>query len=168
MRKSQSTSAYDRMVRLLARRDHSRMELRQKLSKWEHPSEEIDDVIARAEDCGWLKDERLLAERESERLSRQGKSASQIRQWLRKRGLPEARTSNEESETIAILKVIERAWPRLLRSAHKAHSKNQKARQTLEGELKLRLHRLLMARGFSGPPVSKAIQAAIVQFRSEV
>ena len=48
--------AYDRMVMLLSRRDHSIKELKEKLKKAEHPQEEIDEAIEFATTKGWLPD----------------------------------------------------------------------------------------------------------------
>lgn len=158
-------SAIDRLVKLLAKRDHSRLELKEKLQKAEHSQDEILEALAFAEDRKWLKDDAELAARESARLSRAGKSRRQIEVWLKKKGLPLQRIQGPDDdfageELEAALKVTEKTWARLVRSAEKDHKKEP--RRSKESYLKLRVSRLLMGRGF-GTSTAQAVYARLLR-----
>lgn len=160
--------AYDRMVMLLSRRDHSERELIEKLKKAEHSPEEIADAITFAKEKNWLPDEAVLAARESTRLARAGKSPSQINTWLRKKGLPTKGFEIPEEDVVneeeSAYKTAVKSWSRLVRTAERDVEKAAKKKaagvkrsqwggpasgQGLEETLKSRVTRLLMSRGFS-------------------
>ncbi|MBK7893190.1 MAG: RecX family transcriptional regulator [Bdellovibrionales bacterium] len=146
---------------LIAKRDHSRKELREKLKRAEHTQDEIEAALAEAEDRRWLPSENELAHREAARLSRGGKSTQQIRQWLMKKGLPTAAAaSGETDETAAAAKMAEKAWARLLRSAEKDHKKDP--RRSLESAMRLRVVRQLVGRGFSSQ-TAQAVYARLLK-----
>lgn len=167
-------SAYDRLVAMLARRDHSRKEIREKLSRAQHSIEEIEALIAFAEDHRWLADEETLASREANRLARAGKSRPQIMAWLRKKGLPADaivwEIPQDELELEGALKIAQSARGRLQRAAVKDAKREAQKRMARKfstatrndgshadesGEsavaaaMKNRLYRLLVSRGFS-------------------
>ncbi|WP_420791174.1 regulatory protein RecX [Enterovibrio gelatinilyticus] len=54
-----SLTAREKAVGLLARRDHSELELRQKLAQKQYPPEEIDTAIEHCYYHGWLDDKRF-------------------------------------------------------------------------------------------------------------
>ena len=160
--------AYDRMVMLLSRRDHSERELLEKLKKAEHPPEEIAEAIEFAKTKGWLPDEAVLSARESTRLARAGKSPSQINAWLRKKGLPtkgfEIPEDDKVNEEESAYKTATKSWARMVRTAERDVEKAAKKKAAgvkrsswggaasglgLEETLKSRVTRLLMSRGFS-------------------
>lgn len=93
-------------LRLLARREHSREELRAKLAARSFPAEEIDELLAR------LAEQRLQSdERYAEAYSRQRVTAGygplRIRAELRQRGVDEVVTDR-------CLEPFEARWPELL------------------------------------------------------
>ena len=157
-------SAYDRMVVMLSRRDHSAAELTTKLKKAEHTPEEIEEALEFARTRGWLPDESVIATREAGRLARAGKSPQQINAWLKKKGLPTKGFVIEESEEESAYKTATKAWSRLVRTAERDVAKAEKAKIAgkkrsswggpasgagLESTLKTRVTRLLITRGFS-------------------
>jgi regulatory protein len=168
-------SAYDRLIQLLSRRDHSERELRTKLSRAEHSEEEIDAAIEVARSRKWLPDESVLATREAARLARIGKSPQQIRSWLSKKGLPTGGLAAElaENEVESAYKTAAKVWSKQLRMAQRQLEKdaktalqkagNKAARRShyneggsepggtsqLEYLVKNRVQRLLISRGFS-------------------
>lgn len=156
------------MVMLLSRRDHSERELIEKLKKAEHSDEEIATAIGFAKEKNWLPDEAILASRESIRMARAGKSPSQIRAWLRKKGLPtkgfEIPEEDKVNEEESAYKTAMKSWSRLVRTAERDVEKAAKKKANggkrsswggpasglgLEDTLKTRVTRLLISRGFS-------------------
>jgi regulatory protein len=103
--KTEYIKALDSLTRYLALRDHSRLELRQKLSR-RFSSEMVNKVLAEAEQNGWLLDEAKVAERSVAALRRRQKSQRYIEGKLRQRGLPvPAREVDSELESIRELLV---------------------------------------------------------------
>ena len=163
-------TAYDRMVDLLSRRDHSILELKTKLKKAGHLPEEIESALETAHLHKWLPDETVLATREAGRLARAGKSPSQINSWLKKKGLPTKGIIIEEDEDESAYKAAMKSWSRLVstavRDVEKAAKKKASGAKrsswgysagsgTVEGSLKTRLMRLLISRGFSSSTAQK-------------
>lgn len=89
------TKALDTVARLLAMRDHSLFELKQKLKR-RYEEDLIAAVLEEAEARRWLMPEEEVAKRLSEALSRRGKSAGYIKAQLRKRRLPEQELNSED------------------------------------------------------------------------
>jgi regulatory protein len=87
--------ARDTLTRLLAMRDHSRLELRQKLSRRYTP-ETVEHALQEAQDLGLLVPEEELAKRVAEGLKRKGKGRLWIARELKRRGLPNAPPSEAE------------------------------------------------------------------------
>lgn len=137
---------------MLARRDHSRREIQQKLKKAGHLESEIEAALTRATERRWLLDETVLASREANRLARAGKSRPVIEQWLKRKGLPtqsiEWETPLADQEFASALTLAQRAWPRLLRAAVRDCGKTS-GRMTTEFSLRNRLQRMLLQRGFT-------------------
>lgn len=79
-------SAYDAAIRLLARREHSRAELRRKLRAKGHAQACIDAAIGKAADAGQQSDCRFAECFVRDRLQR-GQGARKIRADLRARGI---------------------------------------------------------------------------------
>lgn len=79
------------LVRLLALRDHSPVELRKKMKRTHEP-EAVEQVLEWATDKGWLPNDedsfKLLAEKMSQGLHRRGKGLAYINKKLRSIGLP--------------------------------------------------------------------------------
>lgn len=92
--------ALDGLTRLLALRDHSRFELRQKLSR-RHEKDVIDQVMNEAEESGWLLPEAEVAEKAAAALGRKLKSRRYIEGSLRKKQLaPPPKEEGAEEEKI--------------------------------------------------------------------
>jgi regulatory protein len=85
--KTEYVRALDALTRYLALRDHSRAELRQKLSR-RFDGELVERLLTEAEDNGWLGDEQVIAERAAEAFQRRHKSRRYVEGQLRKRQLP--------------------------------------------------------------------------------
>jgi SOS response regulatory protein OraA/RecX len=158
------------MVDLLSRRDHSTLELTAKLKKAGHTPEEIESALEDARLHKYLPDESVLATREAGRLARAGKSPSQIKSWLTKKGLPTKGLVIEESEDDSAYKTAMKAWARLVRTAARDVEKAAKKKALgvkksswsrpsgdggVESQLKSRVIRLLISRGFSSSTAQK-------------
>ena len=107
-RQNDSQVALNNLIRYLAIRDHSRLELRQKLSARFTP-EAVDTAIRHAEAQGLLTSEEEIADRLVESFRRRMKSPRYIQVQLEKRGLPE-RQLDEESELLAIRELLRRKF----------------------------------------------------------
>jgi regulatory protein len=81
-------SAKNKVLELLARRDHSEKELREKLARRKYEKTEIDEAIESARVSNLLRDPEELARAVSDMLSRKKKSFRYIRAFLQKKGLP--------------------------------------------------------------------------------
>jgi regulatory protein len=96
----QRRSAYAAALALLARREHSRAELAQKLAQREYAPAEVDPALDALTDSGLLSDERAVRARISSGL-RRGHGPGRIRQALHQAGLPnEAVIAGIDDETI--------------------------------------------------------------------
>lgn len=182
-------SAYDRLIQLLSRRDHSERELRTKLARAEHSEEEISAAVEVARNRKWLPDESVLATREAGRLARIGKSPQQIRSWLIKKGLPTSGLAAEfaENEAESAYKTAAKVWSKQLRMAQRQLEKdakkalqkagNKAARRSIYNEdgsdpdggtmqleylVKNRVQRLLISRGFSSS-TARAVYARLLR-----
>jgi len=178
-------SAYDRLIQMLSRRDHSEREIRNKLAKAQHPAEEIDAALETARSRKWLPDESVLATREAGRLARIGKSPQQIKSWLSKKGLPTSGLAAElaENESESAYKTGSKAWSKQVRMACRQLEKDskkalQKAGQfrrsnfggdngqggssQLEHLVRNRVQRLLISRGFSST-TARAVYARLLR-----
>jgi len=93
---SRAPSIKARAIALLSRREHSRYELRRKLSAHCEDESELEGLFDELERGGWLSDERFAESVVHRRKSRHG--SRRIMQELRQHGLPEStldRLSNE-------------------------------------------------------------------------
>ncbi len=179
-RRRSTLSAYDRLIQMLSRRDHSERELRTKLARAEHSEEEIEAAIGIARARKWLPDETILATREAGRLARGGKSPQQIRSWLSKKGLPTTGLAAElaENEAESAYKTAVKTWAKQVRmaarqmekTATKAASRGQDegapGRQhrpaDLEFIVRTKVQRLLLGRGFSSS-TARAVYARLLK-----
>lgn len=183
-RRGPPKTAYQRMVDLLSRRDHSTRELTQKLRKAEHTPEEIEEALAFARDRKWLPDESVIAARETARMARAGKSPAQISVWLKKKGLPTSGFEVDPDEAISeddsAYKTAMKSWARLVRTAERDVVKAKKAGKSRRGwsndpdgasaeaaglqeSLKNRVIRLLVSRGFSGSTARKVFTRLLAE-----
>jgi len=92
------TTARNKMMDYLARRDHSELELRQKLKRLYTP-EQIETAINYGKEHGWIsKDpngDQGLAEKTADFLHRKKKGILFINAYLHKKGLPEVESDQE-------------------------------------------------------------------------
>jgi len=141
-------SARNKMMDLLARRDHSEKEIRQKL-KIRFPVEEIDRAIEYGKKHKWLPDSvedlQKLAEKIATVLQRRGKGRIYINQYLAKKGLPSVQMDARE-ELEKALSLVENKFSDL-----EGLDREQKAKK------KEKIGRFLLARGFDMGTVRKVI-----------
>jgi regulatory protein len=86
----QPRSAYQTALDLLARRDHFRQELAEKLRRRGHDDDELDEALARCADAGLIDDERLAARYVELRVADRGWGPRRLAAELRRRGVPAA------------------------------------------------------------------------------
>lgn len=134
-------TAHNKMLDLLARRDHSEKELRTKLQK--HFDEaQIEKAIEFAKDKKWIPDDEssanLLAERAAAGLHRKKKGILYINHFLGKKGLPKLK-----------------ADPRLeLEKARDLINNRKSKKKDVDQKV---MARFLLSRGFEMTTVRKAI-----------
>jgi regulatory protein len=106
-------SAYNKIIDLLSRRDHSEKELRQKLRR-RFPQEEIDAALSRVKNLGFLPNPQQYAERFANSASQKNKGALWIKNKLRERGLPEVALSPdiELDKAMHLLDNMKGPWDR--------------------------------------------------------
>jgi len=84
-------SARNKMMDILARRDHSEKELRKKLRDKQFPPEEIDRAIEFGKENGWIPNTeeglKVLSEKTADVLKRKGKGRLYINHYLKEKGL---------------------------------------------------------------------------------
>ncbi len=80
-------SAYQRALKLLARRDHFAAELREKLTRKGYPIDEVDAALARCVDLGLIDDEKLAHRFAAFRSADRGWGPRRLEAELRRRGV---------------------------------------------------------------------------------
>ena len=106
--KSEYTQALDVLSRSLALRDHSRLELQEKLSRRFAP-ELVEQVMNEADGKGWLLPERDIAARAALTWQRKLKSRRYIEAQLLKRGLP-VPDRDDEAELETVRSLVEKKF----------------------------------------------------------
>ena len=132
--------AREKVMDLLARRDHSELELRRKLLV-RYNGEEVDDAIEYARQNKWLKPPEELSELVAEQLAQRQKGSRYIRQYLRSKGLPPV-ARNVEAETQRGLQLAQ----------HKLG-----CQPPFDHETRVKIQRLLRNRGFDDETIRKVI-----------
>jgi len=136
------------MMDLLARRDHSELEIRKKL-KGKFQPEEIEKAIEYGKTNNWLPNsesaEIALSQKAAEHLHRKKKGILYINSKLYEKGLPEVQ-SDPEQELEKALELIK----------NKYSVKDDLDREEKE-KLKAKLGRFLVSRGFEMSIVRKVI-----------
>lgn len=136
-----------RAMKYLARREHSRAELRAKLLPHQQEGEDVEAVLDELAKRNWLSDERAAEQMVTQRRSRFG--AQRIAHELRQKGIAE--------------NLIEAAMPDLksseLAAAHEVWQKKFGALPQ-DAKDKARQIRFLQSRGFSLEVVFKVLRAA--------
>jgi regulatory protein len=142
MKERGAKSASEKAMDYLARRSHSELELRQKLSRT-YGSLEVEAAIAYAKENGWMTEPAELSERVAIELRRKHKGVRFINQFLKNKGLPSVAKDPDEEVSKAI-EVIE-----------------SKLRTRLKGEFgfeeQQKVYRWLATRGFDEETIRQAI-----------
>lgn len=134
-----------KVMDLLARRDHSEKELRQKLK--ERFSEEdgfveaVNEAIEFAKDNRWLGDPSTLSQKMADILHRKNKGIHYINNYLREKGLPDVGV-DRELELEKAMSVIKNKY---------------KENFTFDRDERARVGRFLAGRGFDSETVRKVI-----------
>lgn len=140
--KSEYSRALDLLTRYLALRDHSRHELRQKLSK-RFASELIEKLLSEADENGWLTPEEKIAAQAALAWQRRMKSRRYIEGQLRKRKLP-LPPRDDETELENVRALVERKFG----PPHE-----------LSYEERAKAYRFLRYRGFDDRTIGKVFHA---------
>jgi len=144
-------TARHKVMDLIARRDHSELELRRKLANAEYSAEEIEDAIAYARQNRWLAPPEELAKRVAARLDSKRKGHRYIELFLRSKGLPsiEKDTENEISKGRAL--VLSKIGAQLRESLDSGAQ--------IDYESRKKIHRLLANRGFDDETIRQVIDS---------
>lgn len=134
------TTARNKMMDLLARRDHSEKELRQKLKERDFSPEQIDTALEYAAQNGWLRPPAELSEKVAEELHRKLKGIIFINNYLEEKGLPKVAQDPEVE--------LEKA---------RTIMKNKLGGETSEFNDLQKIGRALQARGFTSDIIRKVI-----------
>jgi regulatory protein len=132
-----SKSALTATMDHLARRDHSELELRKKLSR-KYGEDEIEQAIAHCREHNWLASPESLSERATNALHRRQKGILYIQRYLRAKGLP-APAADPAVELEKARTLVQRRFGR--------RDQREKA------------HRFLKSRGFEDDVIRKVLYA---------
>lgn len=125
---------------LLARRNHSELELRRKLAD-DYAEDDITDAIRIAQESGWMPPAEEIAERVAVELGRKKKGHRFINRFLRNKGLPPvAKDVDAEVEKACAI----------------VHSK-MKSEGPFDREQQIKIWRLLANRGFDDDTIRRVI-----------
>jgi len=133
-------------VRLLARREHSRRELRHKLGQRGFDDAVIDEVLARLREEGWQSDTRYAESYVRSRIER-GYGPDRIGAELRQRGVDEMTAEQAVS-------AAEADWPALARRQLRRHFSAPPA----DFDQRVKRYRHLLNRGFA-PELARALDS---------
>ena len=126
-------------VRLLAPREHSRLELRRKLLQRDHAPEIVEEALSRLQQQGLLSDERFVEQYIAMR-RRKGYGPVRIRQELRERGINDTMIhgwldERDDEWLVSMKQVVQKKFSVLVDAGYKEQA---------------RLARFLEYRGFPG------------------
>ena len=145
---SNPVEARKKAMDYLARREHGRVELRNKLTKFGFDAEISEAAIDRLIDDGLQSDQRFAEAFIRSRIN-QGKGPARIRADLRERGLSDGLIEDGLSEA-------EQNWFEL---AHEVHAKKFGAGPARDFKEKARQMRFLQSRGFDQEHIQAAVSA---------
>jgi len=126
-------------VRLLAPREHSRLELRRKLLQRDHAPEIVEEALSRLQQQGLLSDERFVEQYIAMR-RKKGYGPLRIRQELRERGINDTMIhawldARDDEWLVSMKQVVQKKFSVLVDAGYKEQA---------------RLARFLEYRGFPG------------------
>ena len=125
---------------MLYRRDHSVLELKNKLTQW-YTDEAVRDAIQRAQDREYIKEPEFLSKQFGEALHRKEKGIYYINNALKKKGLPPLPTDPD----------------RELSKCRELLQKKYGDQENLTTPLRVKAFRYLTSRGFDSETINKAI-----------
>lgn len=126
---------------MLYRRDHSKLELKNKLTQW-YTDEAVEFAIQKAENLNYIKESDFLAKQFGEALHRKEKGIFYINQSLKKKGLPPLAADPERE----LAKCLE-----LLRKKYGEST-------PLSAPIRVKAFRYLTSRGFDSETIINAIR----------
>ncbi len=142
----QSPPAAEKVIMdLLARRDHSEKELREKLMRRKFADEQIEQALAYAHERRWLGDSTRLAQTLADNLHRRGKGIKSINHELSRKGLPQVSIDKDLE--------YEKAFAQAQRK-----QKTKKFADLKDPKVRAGLARFLQTRGFSTEIIRKVLQ----------
>jgi SOS response regulatory protein OraA/RecX len=141
------------VMHLLSRKNYSRKELREKLCK-RYSTEMVQNVLVWAEVNRWLMDEHEIAERTVQILHQKNKGKMYIRNYLKKRGLPEVELPQED-ELEKANALMRTKWPDL------SNVWKDLTEYTEKQKLKSKALRFLISRGFDMNTAQKAVHHSL-------
>ncbi len=144
---SDEARAFEKCMRLLARRDHSVKELREKLSPF-YTNEVIECTLTKLNALRLLKSPEELSRLWSESLHRQGKSYRQIENKLHRLNLPST-PRDKELEKEKCLKLIERRFSKSMQHTGTPH---------ITFEDKVKIKRYLLYRGYDHETIMSVLR----------
>lgn len=139
-------SPYEAAIRLLARREHSRLELARKLERKGHDPDDVTEALDTAEAEGLLSDERF-AESYARARREKGYGPVRIRAELRERGVAGERAAQG-------LEALEEDWWSLAEAVRQKRFGRDKPREAAE---RARQSRFLQYRGFDAELVRRLL-----------
>lgn len=152
MANDSSQQALDSAVRLLARRNHARGELADKLRRRDFPAHAIEEALAACERYGYLDDDETARQLFRE-LRRKGNGPLKIRQEMARRGLTGEGVdrlldayAGGEAERAAARELLEKR-----RARYDREPDPRKRREKIQ--------RFLHGRGFTGPVIREVLEA---------
>lgn len=151
-----SNSCFNNALQILSRRDHSCAELVKKLQERGFEKKEIDSAIDRCVRLGYLNDERF-ADIYLQQLQRKGYGTNSIRHKLYSKGISEEIISNSIAIHCTDNIQIDACRQALLKKT-KYLEGNKKIK-----DVRSKLQRFLIGRGFSSRIVCQALEEATAQ-----
>lgn len=148
-REKSKPSANEKLMDYLARRNHSELELRQKLLKT-FSQEEVERALQIARENRWLLPDTELSAQVANELHRKNKGLRFINQFLKTKGLPPVQKDSQEE----------------LRKAQSILKAKLAKFQSFDYEVKKRAQRLLANRGFDEETIRAAILAEAATWSS--
>lgn len=145
-----------RAIRWLATREHTRVELAQKLSRLSNSADLIESVLDDLRHGGWQSDERFAESFAGHKSSRHGSAF--IAHAMRQKGVADPLI--EQTRAVLAASEFERAlavWQKKFGSTGLPSSRESYAKQG----------RFLMGRGFSGEVIRKVLGGDVVQPEGE-
>lgn len=143
--------AFDTALRLLARREHSKYELAQKLKQRTFEDDVIKKVFLECERLNYLNDERT-AQVFIEQLLRKGYGANRIRLELKRKRLTGKRISDIFKTMLSEAGELENAERVLIKNIKRFDREEDRQKR------KAKIYRFLYSRGFSNQIISEAMK----------